>query len=298
MSTLHPDIVARIEEERTKCILRLSTQSTDKCRHRTFFELASCEARLGHVEEAITALREAMACGLDTVYVEELSTSPTFAALQFLPAFQELLATLEGCTDITLPYSFIYVKGEKERCASEALICLACDEPLRDPLLVHTGCGQMFCTSCITPLTQCPHCHLPITKDSLSTLFVRLILGKLDALKVHCNRCYKHFNRSELSAHIESCAVVCRGCKQKVAPAALKDHTQQCPVAEVNCSATDVNCPWKGLRRELHAHARSCTFVKQQPLLRRIQAMEEVNRSLLGRVADLERIAAAGKENS
>jgi hypothetical protein len=71
----------RLEEERTKCLLRLSTQSTDKCRHRTFFELASCEARLGHVEEAITALREAMACGLDTVYVDELSTSQTFGAL-------------------------------------------------------------------------------------------------------------------------------------------------------------------------------------------------------------------------
>jgi hypothetical protein len=112
--------------------------------------------------------------------------------------------------------------------------------------------------------------------ESVSKVTVRLILNKLDVLKVCCPRCFKTMERATIHRHIESCPVYCpSGCKQKISPTALDEHANVCVAVEVPCNAADVECTWVGPRKDLYNHTRGCPFVKQQAVLRRVMALEE-----------------------
>jgi hypothetical protein len=262
----------RLEEERSKCHARLSTASTDKSRQRAHFDLASCEARLGRTKEAITALRESIACGLDVTYAEELQKSPAFETLWELPGFHLVIAALEGRPDMK---KISYADGERERCAAEALLCGLCNEPLREPLQ-HSFCGFVFCSACLTPQATCPQCQVSMPPETVSKFLYRMVLNKLDALKVHCPRCCKTVERGSLDAHVQQCAVLCsHGCRQKILPSALEEHTRVCTAVEVVCSAADLTCAWKGAREKLPGHVGKCPFVKNQKIYREIIALKD-----------------------
>lgn len=271
-----------LEDERTKILTRLANQTTDKCRHRTFFELAMVEARMVHTENAISALREAIACGLDAVYAKELRTSLAFTSLQTVPDFQLLLQNLEGKDETlaTTTHRFTYAKGEKERCVAEALICTMCNEPFVEPN-VHVDCGHMFCHACIAPCASCPQCHGSVNQTgALVKQTARIILNKLDALKCHCVRCQRTFERATLAAHVDTCPILCK-CRQKIAPSLLAEHIEHaCTAVLVACPGAEVGCPWRDKRGELKNHKRSCKYAIQLPLLTRMNALEEMNRSL------------------
>lgn len=291
-----------VEEERSKCLARLQSQTTDKCRHRTFYELASCEARLGHPEDALSALRDAIACGLDAMYYMDELKSPLgpFASLQEIPAFQSLLLGLSS--ELSSSFPFVYAKGEKERCVADALLCSLCNEPLVDP---HSHeCGLMFCKLCAS--AQCPQCLKGSSSSEahiFSKVIVRVIRNKLDTLRCHCPRCQRTFERAVLAQHVETCPVQCpSGCGKKVTPSELATHAQCCTSAEISCSAQDVGCHWRGARKDLNAHVRCCPLAKQHAVLRRVSALEEVDLAVLGRLDVLEeevlrRLCALEEEN-
>lgn len=122
--------------------------------------------------------------------------------------------------------------------------------------------------------------------ESVSKVVVRVILNKLDALKVHCPRCYKTLERASFDSHVQQCPVLCpSGCKLKISPSSLEEHSRVCVAVVVTCSAADVQCEWTGTRKELQSHLRTCSFVKQQAVLRRFNALEE---EMLRRVTVLE----------
>jgi hypothetical protein len=278
---------ARLEDERGKCLQRLNGQVENaKSRSRLFFELAGIDARLGRAEDSIYSLREAL------VYAEELSNSLYFYSLRDLPDFQSLLAALEGHVDLNSPQKIIYAKGERERCVSEALICSICNDPLTLPL-VHLDCGQMFCTACISPLSTCPLCQGSLVDpNSLIKQVTRLILNKLNALRAHCPQCFKIMDRPSINEHVKSCPVVCpHGCKQKVSPMDLENHSLVCIAVEVACTAADLQCPWTGTRRELAIHSNRCTYIKQRIVLMRVATLEEVNRELQASNRELQALA-------
>lgn len=289
--------MSNYEEERNKCLERLTLTTNGKIRCRIFFELINWEVRLERPEEAVKYLREAISNGLDASYIDELKVPATYRHLENVPEFHSLLASLEG----SQPQgpSLIYAKGERERCVTESLICPLCNDPYYEPLM-HLACCNLFCTACIASLPTCPQCQGSLSRDNLIKAVPVMIANKLDALKCHCPRCQKTIERSALKAHVEQCPLVCPdGCKQRIPPSDLADHKNTCPAVEVSCTAADVQCPWQGPRRELSYHTRTCKFVKQQAFLQRlivletnyaakVVELEESNKALAARVALLE----------
>jgi len=269
----------RLEEERSKILLRLNGQEgQQKGRPRLLFELAGVEARLGRTDDAIYALRDAIASGLDVSYVEDLEDSPHFESLDSLPAFRTLISSFQGDQ---VPFQYIYAKGEKERC-DETFLCSVCNDPLVDPV-IHDECGTAMCSACVSPCAECPHCHTP--NASMTKLMIRTILNRLAGLKVYCYRCQKLMERSALSNHLTSCEILCKhGCKTKIPPSELEEHARICTAVLVHCPARDVSCPWEGMRRGVADHARKCHFARNQVLLERVAALEAANRDLSARL--------------
>ncbi len=297
-----------LEAERRKCLARLQSQESAKLRPRLLFELATIETRLGYTEDALSSLRDAIACGLDAMYAKELATSATFKPLWHFTDFEPVLCALEGDPVAYNPRQLIYAKGELAQCVTDALMCVACTKPLREPL-VHT-CGFMFCTDCVAPPAPCPHCHINTDGCQFTKMTAHIIVGKLNALLVHCPRCMVKFNRVDLEAHLAKCPTLCAaGCRAKVLSGDVEEHARQCLAVQVVCSAADVQCPWRGARKDLHGHTRACKFVRQQGWLRRISALEDVNRSIaeshrmiLARLQDVEArmkgTEGSGQENT
>jgi len=170
-----------------------------------------------------------------------------------------------------------YLPGESERCEKEGLQCAVCLEPLREPV-THNSCGQMYCSACVSELTNCPQCR-GLLKDKIGRNIPRVITNKLNELKVVCSICSKVVERSELRAHIRLCPIECfSGCGEKVAPAQFDSHSLACPAVVVPCDAADVMCDWRGARSALKEHLLSCTYSK-------LRAFISV---LVGRVGTLE----------
>lgn len=56
-----------------------------------------------------------------------------------------------------------------------------------------------------------------------------------------------------------------------------KEHSQLCPFVEVGCSAMDVGCEWRGMRKEQIVHERSCLSVQMRaPLLKMTLEVQKV----------------------
>ena len=195
-----------LEQQRQKCWQRLGAPHA--LRYATLAELAGLEAQLQRPEEALSALREAVASGYEDVAALDDESGP-FAALQTLPAFVALVDALCG-RPVNLN-EFVYAQGEVARCAAEGLLCIVCARPLREPLVVHAHpCGEVFCAACVvssTTLTSCPHCEHPISEATLVQCAPRRYVQQLSALKCHCPRCQRIVERGALPAHLAHCPV-------------------------------------------------------------------------------------------
>jgi hypothetical protein len=142
--------------------------------------------------------------------------------------------------------------------------------------------------------------------ETISKVVLRVVVNKLDALKVHCPRCLKTIERASLDAHVQQCAVLCpSGCRQKILPSSLGEHARVCTAVEVKCSAMDVGCSWAGARQALVGHKSKCKYVKQQTVLQcmialedKMQSLEDDKQAMLRRVTALEEANRALAEDN
>lgn len=286
------------EQNRQRCLQRLRASENNKFRHHLFIELASIETQREHHDEALDYVREAIAAGFDDVDMLQNPNGP-FLALHALPSFHALL---QGLCGEQQPHAIVYATGEIARCSREGLLCQLCKLPLFEPL-IHEPCAEAFCTRCLTPGMACPQCHEACSEPtSLVRCAPRIIRSALDRLKCHCPRCQHIVERGQLPDHLAACPVICpHGCRRRIAPAELHEHESQCAAVSVACSATEVGCPWGGLRRDLATHARKCLYVKQRPILSQLMArldvLEQKFASLTTLCAAAE-AAEAAKENN
>lgn len=128
------------------------------------------------------------------------------------------------------------------------LICAICSLPFEDA--VCCPCGHTFCRQCITrwisqEKRNCPLCQHVLTLAALQNA-PHALRGILDALPVRCKICHQaELQRGGFEEHI-----------QKI-----------CPKMVVNCSAADLQCPWKGQRDQLARHLPQCHYEGTRPKL-------------------------------
>jgi len=160
--------------------------------------------------------------------------------------------------------SFIYAEESPNMKDLECHICL---EPLVDPI-IHSDCQVMFCKECIAPLQKCPTCDKILDHAKLAPV-PKFIVGLLDSLKVKCPICDKFIERRIYKTHIQNCPVPCvMGCGEKISPLEQKNHEQNtCPNLPINCPAKESYCQWKGLRRDLAEHSKTCSFAQMAPVI-------------------------------
>ena len=131
------------------------------------------------------------------------------------------------------------------------LICNICGQHFKDPYC--TPCDHTFCSQCIVQRihggsTICPRCAKPISIYNLQPAS-RIIRDMLTRSRVTCQYCGQMgIQRENFDDHLK------RGC-QKI---------------EVTCLASDVYCPWKGLRDELDGHMKTCVYHSLRSLLSKL----------------------------
>lgn len=131
-----------------------------------------------------------------------------------------------------------------ERNIDSWLICTICQEPLKNPTQVE--CKHTFCHSCIEPWIRagngtCPTCRRHVSRLSEASITVK---NRLGSLGVRCKRCGEtRLARRNFDHHINN---VCLG-------------------VQVACSASDMNCRWRGTRDRLNNHLQQCGFQQLKP---------------------------------
>jgi hypothetical protein len=138
---------------------------------------------------------------------------------------------------------------ENEDSIDNNLKCGICNDPFIDPVV--TPCHHSYCWLCLdrwfqTSKSTCPACRKIISR--LNTIPVTLLsfLSMLDQLLVECKLCKQ----------------------SKIQRGNFEDHIDKiCPKKIVNCSASDINCPWTGLREELQTHLSTCIYESTRSLL-------------------------------
>ncbi len=126
-----------------------------------------------------------------------------------------------------------------DRSIDPELMCNICGKHFQDPYC--TPCDHTFCGQCITQRIYngsaiCPRCAKPISVYNLKPAS-RIIRDMLTRSRVVCQYC------GQMGIQREN----------------FNDHLKRsCQKIEVSCSASDVYCPWKGLREELDGHLKTC----------------------------------------
>lgn len=120
--------------------------------------------------------------------------------------------------------------------------CCICMAPAFEPVQ-HESCGQMFCKNCVDDLNDCPTCRAaPLVAKPVT---LKLVLNKLNALKVVCPSCKKDVLRRELQNHVKDCPILCEFCGISYKPGEQLVHQQSvCLFSPVRCSAEKALCPW------------------------------------------------------
>ena len=128
------------------------------------------------------------------------------------------------------------------------LICNICMTPFTDPVCC-TSCGETLCRKCIAYLIEmrkdsCPNCRQKIMITRLNNAS-RPLQSMLDQLDVKCTVCGQtNIQRGNFNDHID----------------------RVCPKMVVSCSASDIKCPWRGQRDQLHRHLINCQFEPMRPV--------------------------------
>ena len=136
---------------------------------------------------------------------------------------------------------------ENEDSIDNNLKCGICNDPFRDPVM--TPCHHSFCGQCLDrwfrlSKSTCPACRKTISRYNSNPVTLLSFLSMLDQLQVECKLCKQsRIQRGNFEDHIE----------------------KVCPKVTVNCSASDLECPWTGAREELQTHLSTCTFDASRP---------------------------------
>lgn len=128
----------------------------------------------------------------------------------------------------------------------EKYLCTICYEFLNDPSSCG-NCASRFCHACLmrvaatrstsNPRTaKCPACRADLSVDSIV---------KDEALK------------NELASANITLTCSFKGCNQKLASAAMKEHEQSCPFTPMRCKNATMGCPWQGNRQHLEHHLKA-----------------------------------------
>jgi hypothetical protein len=131
------------------------------------------------------------------------------------------------------------------------LMCNICGEHFKDPYC--TPCDHTFCHQCITQRifsgsAICPRCAKPISIHNLKPAS-RIIRDMLTRARVICQYCgLMGIQRENFDDHLK----------------------RSCQKIEVVCSASDVYCPWKGLREELDEHVKTCVYHSLHSILNKL----------------------------
>ncbi|CAM4810830.1 unnamed protein product [Rotaria magnacalcarata] len=150
---------------------------------------------------------------------------------------------------------FQFMEYVAEQSIDPNLVCSICHKAFKDP--VCTPCDHTFGRACITHWLDvsanhsCPVCvESPLALDKL-TVASRLLRNMLDPLRVTCTLCGQtELQRGNFEHHLN----------------------KVCPKMVIKCIASDIKCPWQGIRDELQDHVRTCVFELLRPVLSSIIA--------------------------
>jgi hypothetical protein len=159
------------------------------------------------------------------------------------------------------------------------LICShICMQPLTNPV-VHKGCQNSFCFSCIKATNyKCPICNTG-SEENFTFLDARLVLNMLARLKVKCTKCASIMARGEFQDHKFKCSYPCTwGCGEVVNPERAREHERTCLNFKINCTANDIGCKDMIPRCYLAQHIASCRWEQSrwivEPLYQKISEQE------------------------
>ncbi|CAF3200847.1 unnamed protein product [Rotaria socialis] len=154
----------------------------------------------------------------------------------------------------------------------EHVICAICAHPFIDPVV--TPCDHTFCKTCIKSwFDKKSECYL-CRKGGLSMKALRpanhCMMNILDKILVRCLACEdENIRRGDFADHLENHCLY---------------HPQK-------CSASDLKCPWVGLRNQAKSHHSACVFETLRPafedILTRLHTIEKENKSLRSENNDL-----------
>ncbi|CAF3199822.1 unnamed protein product [Rotaria sp. Silwood2] len=152
-----------------------------------------------------------------------------------------------------------------ESSVNEHVLCPICSHPLIDPVI--TPCDHIFCKACIKSWidkkSECYTCRNGGISSKVLHPANRNVILMLDKILVRCLACdEENILRGEFASHLENHCVY---------------HPQK-------CIASDLKCPWVGLRNQVKAHQAVCVFEMLRPALEdimtRLQVIEKENKAL------------------
>ncbi|CAF3671934.1 unnamed protein product [Rotaria sp. Silwood1] len=160
----------------------------------------------------------------------------------------------------------------KESSVNEHVLCPICSHPFIDPVV--TPCDHTFCKACIKhwldKKSECYTCRKGGISSKVLHPASRSVIQMLDKILVRCLACDEEkIPRGEFTSHLENHCVY---------------HPQK-------CIASDLKCPWVGLRNQIKSHQAVCVFEMLRPALEdimtRLQAIEKENKTLRSENHDL-----------
>ena len=159
------------------------------------------------------------------------------------------------------------------------LLCYRCSWPLYKPK-IHTKCLNIFCSSCLVMLTECPNCFNAMNQNDLIDC-PQIITKKLLTLDYNCKFCDQMVPQSNLEKHLETCSIPCsKGCGEIVNVWELDKHKQNCSHSLVYCNGSEYGCTNISKRVEIEKHQSNCIYSNFKQLESKIDQLTNENKKL------------------
>ncbi|CAF4354621.1 unnamed protein product, partial [Adineta steineri] len=134
----------------------------------------------------------------------------------------------------------------------QELQCIICRQPFREPV-TSVKCHHTFCKECIDNWMQrrslCPVCAIRSFREDYQLNQSHVLRNQLDRLLVRCDACQQiNIQRGN-----------------------FQTHTERCAYWSISCTASDIRCPWTGMRQQLNNHVTGCTFQRIRPIVDDLQ---------------------------